>query len=105
VSILETKVGHEIHKNVIGIFTGVASAGRREKEFVFGIEYERRIKESFGIGTVAEYTVGDADFWVFAIPLVYHKNAWKFYVAPGIEKSSHHGTEGWFDSVRSMYLK
>jgi hypothetical protein len=43
---------------------------------------------------VAEYTFYDGDFWVFAIPFAYHKNAWKFYVAPGMEKSSDHGTEG-----------
>ena len=86
--------GHEIHKNVIGVFAGRASASRREKGFALGIEYERRINKSFGIGAVAEYTFNDADFWVFAIPFAYHRNAWKFYVAPGIEQSSAHGTEG-----------
>ena len=85
---------HELHKNVFGVFAGVASAGRREKGFALGLEYERRINESFGIGAVAEYTFDDGDFWVFAIPFAYHKNAWKFYVAPGMEKSSDHGTEG-----------
>ena len=84
---------HELHKNVFGVFAGIASAGRREKGFALGLEYQRRINESFGIGAVAEYTFDDADFWVFAIPFVYYKNAWKFYVAPGIEKSSH-CTEG-----------
>jgi hypothetical protein len=86
--------GHQSHKNVIGVFTGMASASRRDKGFALGVEYARRISQSFGIGAVAEYTFGDADFWVFAIPFVYHKDAWKFYVAPGIEKSSDHGTEG-----------
>jgi len=44
---------HELHKNVFGVFAGVASAGRREKGFALGLEYERRINESFGIGAVA----------------------------------------------------
>jgi hypothetical protein len=44
---------HELHKNVFGVFAGVASAGRREKGFALGLEYERRINGSFGIGAVA----------------------------------------------------
>jgi hypothetical protein len=31
--------GHGFHKNVIGVFAGIASAGRREKGFALGIEY------------------------------------------------------------------
>jgi hypothetical protein len=83
--------GH-YHKNVLGVFAGVTHAGRRKNAPALGIEYERRISESFGIGGVAEYTAGDAEVWVALIPFSYRVHHWKFYVAPGIE-DGHHGTE------------
>ncbi len=88
-----TKTGHNYHENVVGVFTGITNAGKREDEPALGLEYERRINESFGIGAVVEYTFGDADLWVAAIPFAYHTGHWKLYVAPGIEDGVH-GTEG-----------
>jgi len=84
---------HSYHKNVLGVFGGITHAGRREKDPALGIEYERRITEHFGIGAVAEYTFGDHDFWIYAIPFAFHTGHWKFYVAPGIEESDEHGSE------------
>jgi hypothetical protein len=82
---------HEFHPNTVGIFIGETFEGR-EEDFTLGIEYERRINESFGVGVIAEYVSDDLDFWVFAVPFAYHSGPWKLYAAPGVE-DSHKGTE------------
>ena len=84
--------GHGYHKNVVGVFTGITHAGRRENGFALGFEYERRFSERFGVGVVAEHTFGDADVWIAAIPFAFHTGHWKLYAAPGVE-DGHHGTE------------
>ena len=83
---------HDFHPNFLGMFVGVTSEARREKGIALGIEYERRLNKSFGIGLLAEYTSGDLDFWVYAVPFAYHTGRWKFYIAPGIE-DGHDGSE------------
>ena len=87
--------GHEVHhfhKNELGVFAGIANNGRRNKAPSLGIGYERRINDSFGIGAVAEYAFGDADFLVVVVPFSYHIKSWKLVVAPGVEDGDH-GTE------------
>lgn len=80
------------HKNVVGIFAGMAHGGLRENAPTIGVEYARHIRGNFSIGAIAEYAAGDADFWVFAIPFAYSLGDWKIYAAPGIE-DGHHGKE------------
>lgn len=80
------------HKNLVGVVLGITHGGRRKNAPALGLEYERRFSESFGVGGVLEYTGGDAEVWVAAIPFAYHIGHWKFYVAPGVE-DGHHGTE------------
>ncbi len=82
----------EIFSNHIALVFGVAHEERRENGGIIGIEYERRLSQSFGIGALAEHTFGDLDFWIYAIPFGYHIDRWKVYVAPGIE-DGHLGTE------------
>lgn len=79
---------HGFHPNLVGVFLGVTDEGREEAPTI-GIEYERRINASFGIGAVAEYASQDLDFFVFAVPFAFHNGPWKLYVAPGIEDSDH----------------
>jgi len=90
----ETAHGHgsDQHKNIAGIFAGVTHGGRRKNAGALGLEYARHITGNFSIGAVAEYTAGDADVWVFAVPFAYTVGHWKMYVAPGIE-DGHHGKE------------
>lgn len=71
---------------MLGIFLGGTFEGR-EQEFTSGVEYERRINRSFGVGAVVEYVWGDLDFWLIAVPFAYHKGPLKFYVAPGLVDS------------------
>ena len=90
----ETAHGHgsDEHKNVAGIFAGVTHGDRRKNAPALGVEYARHISGNFSIGAAAEYTAGDADVWVFAVPFAYAVGHWKMYVAPGIE-DGHHGKE------------
>ena len=72
-------------KNVVAFFLGGATEQRRDKGAALGIEYERRLGQSWGIGLVAERTYGDFDVDVFVLPFAFHSGPWKSYVAPGIE--------------------
>lgn len=82
---------HSYHPNFLGVFLGVTDEGR-EEAFTMGVEYERRLTKSFGVGVFAEHLFGDADFWVYGIPFAYHTGQWKIYAGPGIEDGKH-GTE------------
>lgn len=84
--------GHHYHKNVAGVFAGITHAGRRKNAPAIGFEYSHRFTEHFSVGGVAEYTGGDADVWIAAVPFGWHLGHWKLYAAPGIE-DGHHGTE------------
>lgn len=46
---------HEMKKNIVGVFGGFTSVSG-ETNGTFGIEYERRINENFGVGIIFEKT-------------------------------------------------
>jgi hypothetical protein len=71
---------------------GMTHGGRRKNAPALGLEYQRRLNDSFGVGGIIEYTGGDAEVWVAVIPFAYHTGRWKFYAGPGVE-NGHHGTE------------
>ena len=85
----EREPHHGAEKNVIAGFVGVAFEGTRDEGLALGIEYERRLNQTWGIGALAEHTFGDLDTWVFAVPVAVHNGPWKFYAAPGIEDGEH----------------
>jgi len=76
-----------LEENEFAVFIGFALEGR-DDGFAVGVEYERRIDESLGLGLLIEHTFGDFDTWVFALPLTLHVEKWKFVLAPGIEDSN-----------------
>ncbi len=80
---------HDFHPNLLALFVGVTHEGSRENDLALGIEYERRLNESFGVGALVEHTFGDLDFCVYAVPVAYHTGCWKFYIAPGVEDGDH----------------
>ena len=80
---------HDFHPNLLALFVGVTREGSNENGLALGIEFERRLSESFGVGVIAEHTFGDLDFWVYAVPFAYHTGRWKFYIAPGVEDGDH----------------
>lgn len=84
--------GHGHHKNFITAFAGITHAGRRENGLALGLGYDRMLTDKFSIGVIAEHTFGDADFTVYAVPLAYRVDRWKFVLAGGVEDGEH-GTE------------
>ena len=54
---------------------------------IVGLEYERVLGGSFGIGAVVEYTGGSMDSLLVAMPLSYRRGQWRFQVAPGFADS------------------
>ena len=88
-SISQHEATDDFHPNLLALFVGVTYEGSSEIDLALGIEYERRLNESFGVGVLAKHTFGDLDFWVYAVPFAYHTGRWKFYVAPGVEDGKH----------------
>lgn len=86
--------GHAFHSNHLALFTGFSGEVRRERSFSLGLDYERRISESFGVGALVERASGDRDFWIAAIPFSWHRRHWKFSIAPGVEHEEGHGDHG-----------
>ncbi len=84
---MESAHEHDYHRNVVAAFLGVTSEQRRERSPTFGIEYERRLSPSFGLGVLLEHARGDLDFTIAAVPFAYHHGHWKLYAAPGVEFS------------------
>lgn len=84
---------HSFHKNLIAGFIGITAEDRHETALTLGLDYERRLNESFGIGLGVEHSFGDLDFTVLTVPFALHFGPTKVFVAPGLEKSDHHGDE------------
>jgi hypothetical protein len=83
---------HEFHRNHVAIFLG-ATVDEDESAFTLGADYERRFSKRFGIGVLADYASGDVRAYVVALPVFLHvTERLKFFVAAGVEDSSH-GTE------------
>ena len=76
---------HEFHRNWAAVFLGVTNEDRRDGSPAVGIEYARHLSPAFAIGGILEFTFGDRDFWVVAVPFEYRTGPWKAYVAPGFE--------------------
>lgn len=89
ISAAENAGEHEHAANEIAVFIGLTHE-RRENGAALGLEYERRIGDTLGMGLLAERTWGDFDFWVYAVPITFHADRWKFVIAPGIEESGDH---------------
>jgi hypothetical protein len=53
------------------LFAGFATEDRRDEGLALGIEYYRRIGESFSVGAIAEHTFGDFDANVYIVGFAY----------------------------------
>ncbi|MBT8442521.1 MAG: hypothetical protein KJO76_09060 [Gammaproteobacteria bacterium] len=91
-SLMTSAFGEEGHavdeaekRNTIGVFVGFTSEERRERGLALGIEGGHYFTESFAISGVLEYTFGDIDALVGAVPLVYRTGEWRFHAGPGFE--------------------
>jgi len=88
-SVSDHETAHDFHRNLLALFVGGTHEGRRDNGLALGIEYERRLNESFGAGVLAEHTFGDLDFSVYAVPFAYRTGRWKLFIAPGVEDGDH----------------
>ena len=82
----EAEHGAHHHKNHVGVFGGLTHE-RRDNGFALGLDYGRKISDSFSIGVFAERTWGDFDFDVYGILFAYHVDRWSWIIGPGIEDS------------------
>ena len=89
----------EHHLNSVSVFLGVAGEGRRQRAGSVGLEYERRLGETWFIASALEHAFGDLDFSIVALSVGYRFNRWAIFAGPGIEWSeSTHGDESGTES-------
>ena len=73
------------HRSRLTLFGGVTQDGS-DTGASFGLEYEYRIRQLWGIGGLAEYAGGDFDSWVIGVPVFIHPYAgWFVTLVPGVE--------------------
>jgi hypothetical protein len=76
----------EDHGNSVELFLGNTHEDG-EDGFSFGLSYEYRLNELFGIGGFLEHADGDFDKWIVGLPLYIHPyRGFRFLVAPGLER-------------------
>jgi hypothetical protein len=75
----------EDKKNTLALLLGGTFEARRENGFTVGLEYERRLNATVGVGIAGEHVFGDLDFTIVVLPVFFHTGSWKFLVGPGIE--------------------
>ena len=61
----------EHHLNSVSVFLGVASEGRRQRAGSVGLEYERRLGETWFIAPALEHAFGDLDFSIVTLSVGY----------------------------------
>ena len=73
--------GHDSHhKNFLGIFVGLAAEDRHENGVALGLEYERLLNPSIGLGFTAERSFGDLDAWTYVAPLERWGQVWSYSI-------------------------
>ena len=82
------------HLNSVSVFLGVAGEGRRQRAGSVGLEYERRLGETWFIAPALEHAFGGLDFSIVTLSVGYRFNRWAVFAGPGIEWSeSNHGDD------------
>lgn len=86
----ESGEGEAFEANIFEVFLG-GTFDDGESDTSFGMAYERRLNESFGIGGLVEYTSGRE--WVYIVPFTMHiSESWKVLLAPGFEHAEGENT-------------
>ena len=89
----------EHHLSSVSVFLGVAGEGRRQRAGSVGLEYERRLGETWFIAPALEHAFGDLDFSIVTLSVGYRFNRWAIFAGPGIEWSeTHHKDESGTES-------
>lgn len=75
----------------ISLFLGNTDIEDEGSGETVGIDYEYRVNQFWGLGTVVEYAFGDLDAWtVLAVADLHLTNEWIVQVGPGVEYTSEH---------------
>ena len=90
------------HLNSVSAFLGATSEGRRQRASTLGLEYERRLSESWFITPAIEHAFGDFDFSIVALTLGYRFDRWAVYAGPGVEWAQREHDDG--TETRSEFL-
>jgi len=76
-------------RNHLSLFIGNTDIEREEQGFTVGLDYEYRVNELLGLGTVVEYAAGGIDAWsLLTVADVHIYQGLVLQVGPGVEKSS-----------------
>ena len=93
----EEVTDEEFKRNGFELFAG-GTFTDGESNASFGMNYERRLTKTFGLGGIVEYTNGRE--WVYALSFSYRiTDAWKVMVAPGFEHEEGENTYPPYDSL------
>lgn len=92
----------EHHLNSVSVFLGVAGEGRRQRAGSVGLEYARRLGETWFIAPGLEHAFGDLDFSIVTLSVGYRFNRWAIFAGPGIEWSE--STQGHESGTESEFL-
>ena len=70
--------------NHVSLFAG-GNTSHKHTYFALGMEYERKVTESFGLGFLSDLTFSHPKSVVYAVPFFYHPMPeWKLFIAPGM---------------------
>lgn len=73
------------HPNHLAVFIGATTNPEAEQtNFTLGIDYEYKVGEKTGIGVLGEAIFAEHKEIIIGIPLFYHLQKVKLFVAPGI---------------------
>ena len=76
-------------RNHLSLFLGGTDIDGEEQGFTAGLDYEYRISDLLGLGTVVEYAGGEVDAWSFlAVADIHLYKGLIAQVGPGLETTS-----------------
>lgn len=84
-------IDHAKHPHHFSILVGDTHISGHGDGFTVGLDYEYRLNDLLGIGTVIEYAAGDLEAWTFlAVADIHITPQWIVQVGPGHERTSKH---------------
>lgn len=88
-SLVNAENHFEHNPHHVSLFLGGTDIKREEFGFSTGIDYEYRLNQLLGLGTVIEYVAGDIDAWsILAVADIHLYEGFMMQMGPGVEISS-----------------
>lgn len=84
-------IDHSQHPHHLSVFVGDTNINHRGDGITVGVDYEYRLNDLLGVGTVIEYAANDLGAWTILLVADIHITPqWIVQVGPGHESSSDH---------------